>query len=300
MAEKDIRDKKDQGMPLDALANKNRDDLGRSARSYVSQLFSSVRNQKTLTTNLMKGLSSFDLDTLLHEPLPNAMYCFSQLFVSFRLRGHFSLEQEIECQEEYASFVDDLRRRYPELRQPTLFIRDTVAFLIEQATLLSRPLLLKLFRLACLCRDEPFQTLPPVKFGSVDSDDPTSGFVDVVLPGQSYFQNVPYSVEAVTFDQSVAAFLRLEPTFVGVGTSDIYSPWDSVDFFGRAEILERLDPDGTCQRSRNLDPATKNANVTKSAESKKSKVSKKMSHLLTRSELSQSAENLLSATSSKF
>ena len=300
MAERDIRDKKDQGMPLDALANKNRDDFGRSARSYVSHLFSSVRNQKTLTTDLMKGLSSFDLDTLLHEPLPHAMYCFSQLFASFRLRGHFSLEQEIECQEEYASFVDDLRRRYPELRQPTLFIRDTVAFLIEQATLLSCPLLLKLFRLACLCLDEPFQTLPPVKFGSVDSDDPTSGFVDVVLPVQFYFQNVPYSVEAVSSDQSVAAFLRLEPTFVGVGTSDVYSPWDSVDFFGRAEILERMDPDGTCQRSRNLDPATKNANVTKSAESKKSKVSKKMSHLLTRSELSQSAENLLSATSSKF
>ena len=201
------------------------------------------------------------------------------------------MEQEIECQEEYASFVDDLRRRYPELRQPILFIRDTVAFLIEQATLLSRPLLLKLFRLACLCLDELFQTLPPVKFGSVDSDDPTSGFVDVVLPVQSYFQNVPYSVEAVSSDQSVAAFLQLEPTFVGNGTSDIYSPWDSVDFFGPAEILERLDPDGTCQRCRNLDPSFKNSNVTKSAESKKSKVSKKMSHLLTRSEISQSAEN---------
>ena len=73
-----------------------------------------------------------------------------------------------------------------------------------------------------------------VKFGSVDSDDPTSGFVDVVLPVQSFFQNVPHSVEVVSSDQSVAAFLQLEPTFVGVGTSD--SPWDSADFFGRAEI----------------------------------------------------------------
>ena len=134
-------------------------------------------------------------------------------------------------------------------------------------------MLLKLFCLACLCLDEPFQTLPPVKFGSVDSDDPTSGFVDVVLPVQSYFQNVPYSVEVVSSDQSVAAFLQLELTFVGVGTSDIYSPWDSADFFGRGEILERLDPNGTYQRSQNLDPASKNSNATKSVESKKSKVS---------------------------
>ena len=122
----------------------------------------------------------------------------------------------------------------------------------------------------------------------------------MVLPVQSFFQNVPYSVEVVSSDQSVAAFLQLEPTFVGVGTSGIYSPWDSADFFGRAEILKRLDPNGTSQRSQNLDPAFKNSNAIKSAESKKSKVSKTMSHLLTRSELSQSAENLLAATSSKF
>ena len=46
MAEKDVRDKKDQGLPIDALTNRNKDGFGRSARSYISHLFSSVWNQK--------------------------------------------------------------------------------------------------------------------------------------------------------------------------------------------------------------------------------------------------------------
>ena len=185
--------------------------------SYISHLFGAVQNQKTLTTDLMKGLGSFDLNTLLHDPLSHANYCFTQLFTSFRLRGYFSSDQEVECHEEYRSFVDELRRKYPEL-------------------------LHKLFRLASLCLDEPFQTLPPVKFGSVDSDNPTSGFVDVVLPVQSYFHNVTNGMDSVSSDDSIAAFLRLEPTFVGIGTSDVYSPWDSVDSFGRVRILKQLDP----------------------------------------------------------
>ena len=241
MAERDLRDKQNQGLPMDALANKNKDDFGRSARSYILHLFGTVQSQKSLTTDLMKGLGSFDLDTLLHDPLSHADYCFTQLFTSFRLRGYFFSGQEAECHEEYRSFVDELRRKYPELHQPVLFIRDTVNFLIEQPSLHSRPLLQKLFRFASLCLDEPFQTLPPVKFGSVDSENPTSGFVDGVLPVQSYFQNVTNGMESVSSDNSIAAFLRLEPTFVGVGTSDVNIPWDGVDFVCLAGILEQLD-----------------------------------------------------------
>ena len=267
----------------------------------TSLIFSVLyKTKKTLTTDLMKGLGCFDLDTLLHDPVSDAVYCFSQLFTSFCLRGYFALDQETECQEEYVSFLDDLRRKNPELHQPTLFVLGTVSFLIEQTSLQSRPLLLKLFRLACLCLHKPFQTLPTVKFGSLDSDGPPSGFVDVVLPVQSYFRNVPNSIESVNSDQSVAVFLRLEPTFVGVGTSDVYSLWDSVDFFGRVGILEQLDPSSTCRRSQKLDPDSKVCDATKPVSSKKSGVSKKMSHLLTGNELTQSAENFLFASSSKF
>ena len=295
-----MRDKQNQGLPKDALANKKKDDFGRSARSYISHLFGTVQNQKTLTTDLMKGLGSFDLNILLHDPLSNADYCFTQFFTSFRLRGYFCSDQDVECHEEYRSFVDKLRRKYPELHQPVLFVRDTVSFLIEQAFLHSRPLLHKLFRLASLCLDEPFQTLPPVKFGSVDSDNPTSGFVDVVLPVQSYFHNVTNGFNSVSSDDSISAFLRLEPTFVVVGTSDVYSPWDSADFFGRVEILEQLDPGRAYSGSQALVSTSKPAAVSKPDRSKTSGPAKKMSHLLDRKELAQSAKKLLSASCSKF
>ena len=75
----------------------------------------------------------------------------------------------------------------------------------------------------------------------MDSENPTSGFVDGVLPVQSYFQNVTNGMESVSSDNSIAAFLRLEPTFVGVGTSDVNIPWDGVDFVCLAGILEQLD-----------------------------------------------------------
>ena len=95
MAERDLRDKQNQGLPMDALANKNKDDFGRSARSYILHLFGTVQSQKSLTTDLMKGLGSFDLDTLLHDPLSHADYCFTQLFTSFRLRGYFFLVKRL-------------------------------------------------------------------------------------------------------------------------------------------------------------------------------------------------------------
>ena len=239
----DKLEKCNAGLSIDALSDKNKEEFGRAARSYVTFLFNSFQGLKGLTNDLVKGLGCFDLEIILLGPIAHATYCHTQLFTSFRLRGHFTMEQETASGEEYLSFVDDLRRTYSDLAQPTLLIPDTVKFLVELPILHSRPLLFKLFRLACLCLDEPFPVLPSVKFGSVDSDDPTSSHIDVILPVQSYFANVPHSIEAVTTDQSVSDFHRLEPDFIDGGMSDTYCPWDSVDFFGRSKILEQLTSD---------------------------------------------------------
>ena len=107
-------------------------------------------------------------------------------------------------------------------------------------------------------------------------------------------------MDSVSSDDSIAAFLRLEPTFVGVGTSDVYSPWDSVDFFGRAGILEQLDPGRACSGSQALVSTSKPAVVSKPDRSKTSGPAKKMSYLLDRKELAQSGKKLLSASCSKF
>ena len=164
----------------------NREEFGRASPSYVTYLFNSIQSQNALTSDFVKGLCYFDLETILVGPIELAVYCFSQLFTSFRLRSFFTSEQEGARGEEYRSFLDDIRKTYPDLVQPTLFVTDTISFLLEQSSLRSRPLLYKLFRLACLCLDEVFQVLTAVKFGYVDTDDPICSHVDVVLPVQSF------------------------------------------------------------------------------------------------------------------
>ena len=152
------------------------------------------------------------------------MYSFSQLISSYRLCRYFGADQESLCREEHRFFIDELRQAFAGLVQPTLLVKDTVKFLGEQTALRSYPLLFGFFRLSCLCLDEPFETLPAVKFDSINSDDPTSCHIDTVLPVQSYFYNVHHGVEAVTTDQSVSSIFQLEPTFGGSGLTDTYCP----------------------------------------------------------------------------
>ena len=210
-AERDVKDMQTEGLPLDALASKHKEEFGRAARSYVTHLFNSMQHQTSLTTDLVRGLGSFDLETLLTGSIEHAMYCHRWIlcsnlnfrvpqnfrgcsnFTSFQLKGYFSLDQECPCSEDYRSLVEVMRQTFPELIQPTLFVKDTVDFLIAQASLTCRPLLYKLFRLACLCLDEPFENLPVVIFGSVNTEDPTCSQVDVILPVQSNFRKESFS-----------------------------------------------------------------------------------------------------------
>ena len=184
-AERDQTEKCNAGLSMATLVNRNKVEFGRAARSYVTHLFNSIQGLKGFTNDLVKGLSCFDLETLLIGPVAHATYCQSQLFTSFRLRGYFTVDQKTVCGEEYLSIVDDLRRSFPDFEQPTMLISDTVKFLVDMPSSHSRPLLHKLFRLACLCLDEPFSVLPTVRFGSVDSENPTDSLVDVIFPVQS-------------------------------------------------------------------------------------------------------------------
>ena len=293
-AERDVKDKQTEGLPLDALSGKHKEEFGRAARSYVTHLFNSMQHQTSLTTDLVRGLGSFDLETLLTGSIEHAMYCHRQLFTSFRLRGYFSLDQECPCSEEYRSFVDVMRQTFPDLIQPTLFVKDTVDFLVAQVSLTSRPLLYKLFRLACLCLDEP---LPVVTFGSVNTEDPTCSQVDVILPVQSYFRNVPRGVETVTSEQSISKFLLLDPDFGRQGLSDVYCPWLSVDYFGRTKLLEQLDPKGSFQSAPPVDLESESSSGSKAKKKKYGALMKKTTQLLSETELTRSAEDLVAGCS---
>ena len=249
-------------------------------------------------------MGCFDLEILLNGQIVHAVYCHSKLFTivsdcSFGLRNYFTLDQEAESNEEYLSFLDDLRRSYPGLTQPTLLVAVTISFLVDLPSLHSRPILNKLFRLACLCRDEPFRELSTVKFGSIDSEDPASSLIDVILPVQSYLCNVPHAVEATTSDQSVAAFLRLEPEFGSRGLSDAYCPWPDVDFFGCKRIMDLLNSLSTEGQLQVNVVAPAATSSKPSSPVKSGKGRKKTSSLVGGAELSQFTENLLQSSSAK-
>ena len=247
-ADRAKHDKKYEGVSVKEVVPAMKEEFARSARSYLVYLFRETQGLKGLTSDIIKGLGAFDLSTLLIDPPEFGTSCLRQLFVSFRLRGYYEITEETLCYEEYATFMDSLRQRYSGMSQPTLFIPDTVDFLMKQESLQTRPLLYKVFRLSCLCLDVPFTQLPAVKFWNINSDDPTSQLTDLIRPVQSYFANVSKSVEIMTSEESISKFLALEPTFRSTAVSDIYCPWLSVNFFDRAEVLKNLDPTGSCRK----------------------------------------------------
>ena len=132
-------------------------------------------------------------------------------------------------------FVDELRVKFVEFDQPTLLFPNTIDFLMGQTTIQTHPLLLRRFKLACLCLDVPFRPLPTVKFISVNTEDPASKLIDIILPVQSYFSYVVNSVESATAVASISEFLEMEPTFGGGALSDTYDPWSGLDNFWKDE-----------------------------------------------------------------
>ena len=122
----DRLDKSNAGLSIDTPTSKNKEEFGRAARSYITFLFNSFQELKGLTNDLVKGLGCFDLEIILLGPIAHSTYSHAQLFTSFRSRGYFTTDQETASGEEYLSFLDDLRRTYSDLAQPTLLIPDTV------------------------------------------------------------------------------------------------------------------------------------------------------------------------------
>ena len=177
---------------------------------------------------------------MLVDPLNHATFHFKQLFSSFRLRGLFQASEESIYLEEYLSFIDKLRRTRPNVQQTRLLDGDAVDFISRQHFWTSSPHLSRMFRLSCLCLDEP-RCSSPVRFGSVKTDHLTCATFDLVTPIQSCFDAVARGLDNLTSDESIARLLKLEMTLASFGLSDTYSPWDEVNYFGRDQIRSAID-----------------------------------------------------------
>ena len=119
----------------------------------------------------------------------------------------------------------------------------------------------------------------------------------MILPVQSYFRNVYRGVETVTSEQSISKFLLLEPDFGTQGLSDVYCPWLSVDSFGRTKLLEQLDSKGSFQPAPPVDLESEDSSVSKAKNKKYGGLMKKTTQLLSDTELTRSAEDLVAGCS---
>ena len=296
-AESEKGKKKNEGLTLDTIIANCKEEFGRNARSYVIFLFKGTQGLSRFTSDIVRGLGSFDLDVMLVDPLENAIYCFKQLFTSFRLRGVFQADEESIFTEEYLSFLDIVRSSHPDIQQPKLLIADAIHFVSSQESLVSRPHLRRIFRLSCLCLDEPRMSFTPVKFGSHRTDDPLSTMFDVIAPIQSFLGYVGHGLDVLTSDASVSRFLPLEQSFWNSGLSDLYSPWDSVDHFGMTQIRENLES----KEARNQSGPQGNsaAEETPMQSFPVPKPGKRHSHLLSGEELTESASRLVAGSSKR-
>ena len=256
-AEKDLSGKPGSKGNLPKLIKENKEEFGRLGRSYVAYLFNASQNNLQLTSDIVKGLGSFDLDIMLCAPLGQALYCFKQLFRCFQLRNYFPPDDESICTEEYLSFLDELRKEMLELSQPRVIIVDAMSFISGHGALQSRPHLFCIFRLSCLCLDESYTGMPIVKFGPDSTDDPKGKLIDTILPVHSFFITVGRSIDALTTSTSASDFLAFESTFGDTAFSDTYNPWEGLDHFGRADILSTLKSGSSKRRAETRDARLK-------------------------------------------
>ena len=212
-----------------------------SARNYILFLCSSIQSQISGITDLVKGLSSFDPQVLFTFPLAQASASFSALFQNFCLRRWFEHTQELACHDEYLSFVQHLRSSYPDRARTVGTVSNTVKFLSGLSSLQTRPLLLRIFKLSCLCLTSESPELPEVKFGPINTGNARSRLIEVIQPVQSYIANVPEPAKCAIMPAAIAKLTFLSSTLGAEILSKTYSPWCSVDFFGKDALKGQLE-----------------------------------------------------------
>ena len=259
-------------------------------------MFKETRIDFNFTTIIAQGLGIFDMEILLKFPLALATKCYSNVFTTFKLRGYFLLDHESQIQEEYLSYVDELRVKFAEFDQPRLLVPDANDLLMGQTTIQTRPLLLRTFKLVCLCLDE--RLLPAVKVSTVNTEDPASKLIDIVLPVQSYFSHVVNSIETATTDASISEFLEMEFTFGRGALINMYDPRPVLDNFGKAEIPSKLDPENEYQCKTGRGGVSSSVGVQQSPSTLKSpKKNVRPTRLLSDAEIGQSAKSLRQCSS---
>ena len=238
-AESEICDKGNKSA-TDKLCEKLQEDFAIMGREYIRHLLRNVLRHVSLTTELVRGLSSFDPRVLFCQPMSVGTKYFTVLYRSFSSRKWVDPTNEQLCLDEYLSFMDKLRTGYPYIVESPDLVFDIVDLLTPMASLRERPHLLYLFKLCCLCLTSNISDFIVVELGSTNSSLSSCKVRESIFPVLSYVANVPDCVQPCITSDSLSQFATLRSEFGPGGFTSLYSPWNSVDFGGHTKIYKSL------------------------------------------------------------
>ena len=184
-AEKDLTQKPGSSV-VAIFAEKVKGEFATNVRTCILRLLRLVREHVSLSSDIVQGMASFDPTVLFCLPQEQITRFFGELHTSFRLRKWLPEDSLSIYQDEYLAFVDHLRVAYSSSKKSPEAILNMVEFLTPLTALRSRPHLLRLFELSCLCLTEAGSPLPVVKFSDVDTSDYRCHLIDLIQPVQSF------------------------------------------------------------------------------------------------------------------
>ena len=211
-----------------------------TGRSYLRYVAKELIKLSSFKSDLVMGVATFDYSTLFVLTRAQAVECYRHLFRSFSARGWLANELKNVHMDDYVEFVDDLRHVYLDNVISGPVINDMVTFLSKCPELPRREDTLHVFNFCCLCLGHICPALPIVGLSY-----PMSGMeiVDlslVIEPLQSCLLCGELANNFFTDPDSVAGCVELVESFGDPALRADYNPWDSVDFHGRAGIVDSL------------------------------------------------------------
>ena len=232
--------KKSERPAILATTETVKSDFVKDSQQYVQYLINEVLRQTGLTTNIVKGMATFDPFILFKRPMDVALRHFDILYSTFSLRSWVSSTNESLCRDQYMQLLDHLRTAYSPDFEITSVSCDLIEFLSELEFLRDRSCLFYLFKLCCLCATTVSPTHPDVTFGTVSTAGRHSRLTDVILPVQSYMSNVRDAVASCSDDRNLARFIDFSSSLGRSAFAPDYDPWSYVDTFGRSKIYKSL------------------------------------------------------------
>ena len=261
-AERDLSETKGSRDAIDKLSSSLHDHFANAGRNYVIFLLESVLKHVNLSSELVKGMASFDPQVLFILPESLGMSLFQILVRGFISRRWIREADEQLYLDEYASFVKDLRKENVGI--VTSLIYNIVNYLVAHPSLQFRQYLTHIFKLACLCLTSCSAETPVVRFGSINSTSLSCKLGEVIYPVHSYAATVPGCVEVCTSTEALAEFSALDTKFGCRGFANTYDPWTSVDWFGRTSLLRRLEESYTSILQKRGEAPSKKTSVVSS------------------------------------